>query len=118
MPGKRIEYLDLAISLPPQAEEQINNWLEEFMDEFDHLVVTPKISKGILKINSQDFVEFLGYWESGRLSDFEVRRIKAIAEDQLKRLLNKAISSDVRYHYNWCLTAMNNFKEGRHRQTS
>jgi len=116
--GKKIEYLDLALHLPPSTVNNIQAWLEKFTEDYDYMIMAPRLKEGLLKINSSDFIEFLGFWDPSALSDFESKKIKSAARDQMKRLLNKAVSSDIRYHYNWCLTALTNFKEGRRRQSS
>lgn len=113
MSQRRVEHLDLSLRLPPHMKDLIETWLEQFLEEGEEIVTPPKIKKGLLRINSQDLIQFLGYIQPGELQPIDLQRIKTLAKDQLELSLNKSIHPEYRYHYQWCLAALENFELGR-----
>lgn len=113
MKSRSVEHLDLSLRIPEHLMEQIQGWLDDFLTESEDVIKTPKMKSGALRMNSQDLIEFLGYVDPSQLSDVDQQRIKSLAKEQLQDNLNKAIRSEYRYHYQWCLAALQNFEWGR-----
>ena len=113
MQPRRIEYLDLSIRIPTHLGELAAKWVEQFNDEGEEIVTPPKMRKGFLRINSQDLIQFLGFVDPEELSTLDLQRIKALAKEQLQIGLGKSMNADYRYHYQWCLAALESFEFGR-----
>ena len=113
MVPKRIEYLDLSLRIPPHLLEVARRWVEQFNDEGEEIVSPPKMKAGVLRINSQDLIQFLGFVDPEELSAIDLQRLKSLAKEQLQIGLGKVLHPDYRYHYQWCLAALENFEFGR-----
>ena len=112
-----IDHLDLDIDLSENLENHLKDWLVEFCHDYDYCRITPKIRHHHLKINSSDLIEFIGHCDPSSLSEFEWFGFKSKAREQMTSLLNMSLKSSHRYHYQWCLTALNSFVDGRNRNT-
>ncbi len=110
-----IDYPDMSLSLAGLPEAVFKLWLKQFLDEHDFVETNPRIRKGVLQINSTDFIAFLGYLEPEQLSEIELKRFMQIAKKEFERLLFNSTALDHRYHYQWCLAAMKNLPIGRRR---
>lgn len=111
---KQVEHLDLRISIPNNMIGNFENWLEDFHDHEDYVVTAPRLTNGVLRINSVDVVGFLGYLDPSVFSELELARLKKTLQQQLSHLQQKSLSPDFRYHYQWCLAAIENLPWGRH----
>lgn len=114
--NQTIDYLDIAIPIPAQLIETFTLWLEEFDNEYDYTVRSPRLKKDLLKINSSDLIAFLGYVQPDQLSEFESKKFMSDIKSQFEQNSNLTTSKDFRNHYQWCLAALNHFKWGRHRE--
>ena len=110
-----IDYLDLSIPVPSHLEGQFSEWMEVFEDEFDYVIRPPRLKKGLLKINSSDLIAFLGYIDPSQLTELESKRFLTDIQNVMQQLSNLTTSKEYHTHYQWCLTALNHFKWGRHR---
>lgn len=113
MASRRVEHLDLSLRLPPHLLELTQQWIEQFTEEGEEIVTPPKIRKDVLRINSQDLIQFFGYVDPEKLTSLDLQRLKSLAKEQLELGLNKSLHADYRYHYQWCLAALENFEFGR-----
>lgn len=114
MQNKSVEHLDLELQLSADVLPEFKRALDEFMHNFHYQVIAPKWMGDTLLINSKDFVELSGYIKKENLRDIDLARVKKLAEKQMKIWLQKSMQPGIRYHYNWCLTALNSFDWGRH----
>jgi hypothetical protein len=112
--SKVIDYLDLRITVPEKLAELVEKWLVDFTDKHDFIELAPRFKEGILRINSTDFIAFLGYVNPEELSEFELHRFRSLAGNELDQLLLKSLSIDQQSHYKWCLAALSNFEIGRY----
>lgn len=113
---KQVQHLDLALRIPPETDELFKQWLIDFEEGHDYVQVSPKLRGQTLKINSQDLIDFLGFIQPDEINAFHLRQFRKQVEDQLKAMLSKSLHPDYRYHYQWCLAALNNFDDGRFHQ--
>lgn len=113
MKTRRVEYLDLSLRIPDHLQEHAQAWIQRFLDEGEEIVSPPKIRLGVLRINSQDLVQFLGFVDPETLTVMDLQRLKSNAKAQMEDLLRKSLHPDYRYHYQWCLAALKNFEFGR-----
>lgn len=110
-----IEHLDLEIDFRPECLTTLKTWLTDFTDDYPYVTVQPKLRESYLMINSQDFVEFLAYVHPNEWDELTWARFRKTAEKQLEILLQKSVHPELRYHYQWCLAALGNLKDGRKR---
>lgn len=113
MTSRRVEHLDLSLRLPPHLQDIVKQWMDQFTEEGEEIVTPPKIRRGVLRINSQDLIQFFGYVDPDKLTSLDLQRLKNMAKEQLELGLNKSLHADYRYHYQWCLAALENFEFGR-----
>ena len=111
---KTVDYLDLSLHLPPSIQPYIESCFTDFLENHLHIVISPRIKGDELLINSTDFIAFLGYVDSSRMSEFERHHFLQQAKRQMEQLLLKSLSRDYQHHYQWCLAALNNFSLGRY----
>ncbi len=104
MKNDKVDYIDFELNLKGISESVIQAATEKF---------AATVTAGVLHINSGDFIELLGYIDPDKLSDLEKKRLKSRAKAELERLLFNSVISSHRYHYMWCLTALNSLALGR-----
>ena len=112
--SKPIDYIDLTIHVPDSAVPRFKQFFELFVEEYNHVEVTPRFKANKLHINSNDLIAFLGYVDPHRLSDFELERFRAEAMKELDQRLLRSLTLDHQAHYKWCMAAIKNFVVGRH----
>jgi hypothetical protein len=115
MNPRHIDYRDLQISVSDNLSPFLAVWIEEFNSSFENIIIEPRLRAGLLLINSFDLINFLGYADPSLVSEIDWKRFKKECERQMGMLLQKSIHPDRRYHYQWSLTALNQFLEGRYR---
>ena len=108
-----ISYRDLRIQLPKDSTGSFEWSLHQFIDNYEAIVINPRIRKSVLEINSSDFVSYLGYLNIDSLNEFEWAQFKSNAKNEMEQLLMKSLRPQNRHHYTWCLAAVKQLKPGR-----
>ncbi|MGI6525508.1 MAG: hypothetical protein ACOX2O_09520 [Bdellovibrionota bacterium] len=111
--SKTIDFSDMELDLSGLPEESIADTLTLLLKSGRYLTTRPEIQNGVLYINSEDFITFLGFVDPALISELELQRLKTRAKFEYKRLLFNAVIPKHRYHYKWCLTALNTLEVGR-----
>lgn len=106
MKKDKVDSIDLELNLKGLPVNIIQAALEK-------MASGASVAGGVLRINSGDFIELLGYIDGNALSELEQQRLKTRAKAELERLLFNSIISSHRYHYKWCLAALNSLAIGR-----
>ncbi len=113
-----IDYYDLKLPIPDHISDIIQTAVNEFEDHHDYIILSPKLKTKILKINSSDFIVFLGYLNVKLFSEIDLKRIQSEAENQMHQYITKTVNGDYRSHYQWCLAALKNLDWGRYKTGS
>ncbi len=109
-----IDFLDVIVRLPHASVPQLEETLQRFVTEYNFVEIEPKIKDGRLLINSTDLIAYLGYISPDLLTEFEKVQFRQNIIDALDQLLLRAVNTDFRSHYKWCIAAVKNLELGRY----
>ena len=111
--SKVIDYYDLKIHYKRDHQTDLERAIQSYENNYDYLKMTPKLRDQGLLINSNDLIPFLGHLDTSTWVELDIQRLKTEIRQKLGDLLGKAIHSEFRSHYQWCLTALETFQWGR-----